>query len=431
MPGGETHRFLLRMPRELRDRLTAAAAGAGRSLNREIVHRLEQSLEEPVAKRRQKGETVKRFQSRRPLVALALVVLTAVGIAAIGAAQHQGKLPNRPRYLKSDPDARTTAGRAHNLGGPASQADQQVAALAYPSSALTASVLKNESTFFNANVRGRSHIHAKSWQLVGPSTATSPAVLNVFDNQAADLGVSGRVTAIAVDPTCSANACRVWMAAAGGGIWRSDNALSGNANWKFLSDGFGTNAIGTLVYDSKSHTLYAGTGEPNASGDSESGVGIYASHDNGNNWTVLPGSVPTMTARSISSIVVDPIHPNTLYVGTARGVRGVSSVTGGSLSLAPDAAPWGLWKTTDGGQTFTEVWDGHGSLRGVNHVEMDTYGTIYAAAFQQGIWRSSNGGSTWEQVFASQDAGDEHRAHRVRPQHGSRPAAQPHPDLRG
>ena len=60
-----------------------------------------------------------------------------------------------------------------------------------------------------------------------------------------------------------------------------------------------------------------------------------------------------MTARSISSIVPDPHHPGTIYVGTDRGVRGVSSVTGGAVSLAPDAAPWGLWKTTDGGQTFT------------------------------------------------------------------------------
>jgi hypothetical protein len=52
------------------------------------------------------------------------------------------------------------------------------------------------------------------------------------------------------------------------------------------------------------------------------------------------------------------------------------------------------------------VWDGNGSIRGINHVEIDSHGTIYAAAFQQGIWRSANGGSTWEQVFATQDAGD-------------------------
>ena len=312
------------MPRELRDRLTAAATKSGWSLNREIVHRLEQSLEEPVATRRQKGETVKRFQSRRPLVALALIVVTAAGLAALGAAQHRGNLPNKPRYLKSDPDARTLAGKAHNLGGPTSQAEQQIAALAYPSSALTAKVLNNASTFFNNSVRGRSHIHPSKWQLVGPTVATEPAVLNVFNNQASDFNVSGRVTALAVDPTCGLNACRVWMAAAGGGIWRADNALAPNVQWKFLSDSFGTNAIGTLVYDSKTNTLYAGTGEPNASGDSEAGVGIYASHNNGNTWTLLPGSPAAMNARSISSIVVDPLHPGTLYVGTARGVRGVS-----------------------------------------------------------------------------------------------------------
>ena len=54
-------------------------------------------------------------------------------------------------------------------------------------------------------------------------------------------------------------------------------------------------------------------------------------------------------------------------------------------------------------KTFTEVWDGHGSARGVNDVELDSHGTIYAAAYQQGVWRSKNGGSTWEQVFATQD----------------------------
>ena len=243
------------MPRELRDRLTAAATKSGWSLNREIVHRLEQSLEEPVATRRQKGETVKRFQSRRPLVALALIVVTAAALAALGAAQHRGNLPNKPRYLKSDPDARTLAGKAHNLGGPTSQAEQQIAALAYPSSALTAKVLNNASTFFNNSVRGRSHIHPSKWQLVGPTVATEPAVLNVFNNQASDFNVSGRVTALAVDPTCGLNACRVWMAAAGGGIWRADNALAPNVQWKFLSDSFGTNAIGTLVYNSKTKTL--------------------------------------------------------------------------------------------------------------------------------------------------------------------------------
>ena len=71
--------------------------------------------------------------------------------------------------------------------------------------------------------------------------------------------------------------------------------------------------------------------------------------------------------------------------------------------MRPDAPPWGLYRTTDGGNSFSEVWDGNGSLRGINHVEMDSHGVVYAAAFQQGIWRSANGASGWEQVFATQD----------------------------
>ncbi len=358
---------------------------------------------------------MKVLRGRRALYALGLVVLVAAAVAAVGAMQRgdradaiREKLAAIHGHFKSgDPDAQAAyAAQPHGLGTPDSWAAEQLAALAYPSDSVSANLLDQERSFYTGNIKGRAKHSKNGWQLVGPTTGTQPAVLNFFDNQASDFQVSGRVTAIAVDPNCSANACRIWVAAAGGGIWRSDNALAANPNWTYLSDGFGINAIGTLTYDAASHTLYAGTGEPNASGDSESGVGIYASHDNGNRWTYLPGSFSAMRARSISSIVPDPNHPGTLYVGTTRGVRGVSAVTGGAVSLAPDAAPWGLYKTTDGGQSFTEVWNGNGSIRGVNHVEIDSHGTVYAAAFGQGIWRSADGGSTWEQVFATQDTGD-------------------------
>jgi len=310
-------------------------------------------------------------------------------------------------YGKGDPDAQTSiVSHTGNLGGPDSYAAEQLGALAYPSDSLPASLLTQERVFYTGKIKGRSKVSKHGWQLVGPTTATQPAVLNFFDFQASDFQVSGRITALAVSPSCNLSNCHMWAAAAGGGIWRTNNALASSPSWTFQSTNFGTNAIGALTYDPASKTLYAGTGEPNASGDSEAGVGIYASTNNGSKWTLLPGSPAAMKARSISTILVDPSHPGTLYVGTTRGVRGVSAVTGGSVSLAPDAAPWGLWKTTDGGNSFAEVWNGNGSLRGVNHVAMDSHGTIYAAAFGQGIWRSSDGGSTWEQVFATQDPGD-------------------------
>jgi hypothetical protein len=355
---------------------------------------------------------VRGLRKRRAALAFGLVVIVAgASVAGVlltrtdnaeAVREHMEAIHHG--FKSGDPDAQTQIGKSKNLGNPDSFAAEQIAALAYPATSLSVNLLNQERAFYLGHIKGRSKVSKNGWQLAGPQTATQPAVLNFFDNQASDFQVSGRVTAIAVDPSaCSATSCRVWLAAAGGGIWRSDNALNANPKWTFLSGNFGTNAIGTLTYDAASHTLYAGTGEPNASADSEAGVGIYASKNGGNDWTFLPGSAAAMNARSISSIVVDPKHPGTLYAGTTRGVRGVSAVTGGAVSLAPDAAPWGLWKTTNGGQTFTEVWDGHGSIRGVNHIEMDSHGTIYAAAFQQGIWRSSDGGSTWEQVFATQD----------------------------
>jgi hypothetical protein len=343
---------------------------------------------------------------------LGLVIVAAASVAALGALRDNRAEAIREKiaaihagFKSGDPDAQATfTAHAHGLGAADSYAAEQLAALAYPASSLSSSLLDQEQSYYTGTIKGRTKVSSNGWQLVGPSTSTQPAVLNFFDNQASDLQVSGRVTAIAVDTNnCDTTSCRVWVAAAGGGIWRTNNALAATPAWTFLSGNFGTNAIGTLTFDAASNTLYAGTGEPNASGDSESGVGIYASQNGGNTWTFLPGSAAAMKARSISSIAVDPAHPGTLYVGTTRGVRGVSAVTGGAVSLAPDAAPWGLYKTTDGGQTFTEVWNGNGSPRGVNHVEIDSHGTVYAAAFQQGIWRSTDGGSTWEQVFATQD----------------------------
>src|SRR5207248_6727123 len=169
------------------------------------------------------------------------------------------------------------------------------------------------------------------WSLAGPSTANDPDVLTF---SGAPYTTSGRVTALAVDPSCSTRRCRAWAAAAGGGVWRTDKALAGSGvNWTFVSGDFATSAIGTLTYDAAHNTLYAGTGEPNSSGDSEAGFGIYKSTDGGDTWTHLAAntSVPTGAAvdcncaighggfriapaysgpafdgRSISSIIVDP-----------------------------------------------------------------------------------------------------------------------------
>ena len=91
------------------------------------------------------------------------------------------------------------------------------------------------------------------WSLAGPSTANFPDILTF---SGAAYTTSGRITALAVDPACNSKKCTVWTGAAGGGVWRTDNALSGGgATWTFVSGSFATNAIGTLTYDAAHNTL--------------------------------------------------------------------------------------------------------------------------------------------------------------------------------
>ena len=340
--------------------------------------------------------------------------LTPTGRAALRAARNAMALPGPALEV---------------LGGPVWPAVESYANRAYPEGEIPMSLTLNAQAAFNA-VKGRAVGKGKNvpgqWTMIGPSTANYPGTLSF---SGADYTTSGRITALAIAPDCDPGKCRLWLAAAGGGVWRTDNALSGQGpSWTFVSGSFATNAIGTLTYDVATKTLYAGTGEPNASGDSEAGLGIYKSTDGGDTWTKLASQVSNLTTsscgassatgactapvangtytgdaflgRSISSIVRAP--NGDLYVSSTRGVRGVSSVTGGTTSNPPTPRPpFGLFKSTDGGATFSFIWDGNASVRGVNRTELDPSNpsTVYAAAFQQGVWRSTDGGATWGRIY--------------------------------
>ncbi|HLW36640.1 MAG TPA: hypothetical protein VKS98_13380, partial [Chthoniobacterales bacterium] len=78
-----------------------------------------------------------------------------------------------------------------------------------------------------------------TWSLIGPSTATIPNILSFTGSQ---MTTSGRITALALDTRgnpagtgCTGSFCRVWIGAAGGGVWRTDNALSPTPTWTFLT----------------------------------------------------------------------------------------------------------------------------------------------------------------------------------------------------
>ena len=245
-----------------------------------------------------------------------------------------------------------------------------------------------------------------AWQLIGPSKATQPGVLDVLAD-GAQYVTAGRVTALAIGPNCSPGACPVYVGAAGGGVWRARDGLAGSPNWEFVSASFATNAIGSITVDpndATGQTVYVGTGEPNISVDSEAGMGIYKSADGGSTWTLLPGSKTAPSnfqGRSVSSIAITP--SGAILAGVARAIRGYSSVPGGATSNPPAAttpASFGVYKSTDGGATFTNASGALGSVRGVNQVAVDpNNGSIYYASFLgEGVWRSSDAGVTWTQI---------------------------------
>jgi hypothetical protein len=279
-----------------------------------------------------------------------------------------------------------------------------------------------------------------NWQEVGPSGVSADALV-ASESTGASAGTifSGRTTAIAVAPNCTPKGCAIFIGTAGGGVWRADNALDPQPNWTPSGNGIPSNAIGSLVFDPNDpsgKTLYAGTGEPNGSGDSEAGVGLYKSTDGGKNWTLVAGSTastapcnppsvgtcPVATGRSIGSIAIDPVNPSHIFIGTDVARHGSSSVNGGRFT-PPGSAKVGLYESTDGGTTFSSQLilaqdtvdpgsvTGNDFFRGgISHIELYRASgetQVYASAFDYGVYRRSmtkDGDTAFHQIFQSADS---------------------------
>ncbi|MEP6788947.1 MAG: hypothetical protein ABJB40_10985, partial [Acidobacteriota bacterium] len=163
-------------------------------------------------------------------------------------------------------------------------------------------------------------------------TELGPNPIPLGQTSGGRVAVSGRVSAIEIDPTDST---KVYVGTAQGGVYRS---LDGGATWMPIFDGAQTLAIGSLNLDPANNWLWVGTGEANGSADSFAGVGLYRIENvntvatlvgpinptrNYNNAGGAPTSSGFFTGRSISKIVRIPGDPSTLFVGVAGGVVGV------------------------------------------------------------------------------------------------------------
>ena len=347
-------------------------------------------------------------------VAIAGALLVAAATFAFVTARATISKPSRAAggfaLKKGDPDSKDAANKRARFGsseirGLYTPAMEDFLKRAYPANDISgAATIGAWNGWASLNAQNHS---GGSWQLVGPSIASVPGVLNALGD-AAPYITAGRVTAMALAPNCTEGDCRLYVAAAGGGVWRTSKALHTNPSqqWEYISGSFGTNAIGSLLLDPRDptgDTLYAATGEENASADSEAGVGIYKTTDGGDSWSFVPGSA-VFFQRSIGQMALD--GSGNLLVPIGSGVRGISSVIGGSVSSAADGHPLairGLWRQS--GATFNLIWPSPAPARGSTTVEVDPThaGIIYVNAFQQGIWRSTNDGATFSQIFVAQD----------------------------
>jgi hypothetical protein len=340
---------------------------------------------------------------RRRSFALAATLLVAVG-ASIGAVRlakspsaHHAKVGGFTFALKGDPDSAAAKAGVPNEGPGGSYAAQEEAQRAYPADSVPFEATQNSIATFNA-LKGNAN-GPGAWQQIGPTQAKYPALLDQFLAGGKEYTASGRVTALAIAGCKKNGACKLYLGAAGGGVWRTDMAKdTGNTNWTYVSGSFGTNAIGALLVDPKDasgNTVYAGTGEPNASGDSEAGVGIYKTTDGGDTWTLVPGT-DLFRDRAISAMTFD--KDGNLLIGLASAIRGVSSVTGGSVGCPTPhgCAVRGVYRQTGATWALLRATN----IRGTTDVAVDPNNPniLYQSSFAEGVWRSLDNGATWTQI---------------------------------
>lgn len=222
-------------------------------------------------------------------------------------------------------------------------------------------------------LRARGRTLDESWTFAGPSN------------------VGGRITALAVHPSAPDT---VYAAAALGGVLKS---IDGGYHYEVVFEENYSLAAGALAMDPVNpRKVWLGTGEANASGDSYSGTGVYLTEDGGRSWRHMG----LENIGRVGEIAVDPSDPDRVFVAAAGELFGTN----------PER---GLYRTTDGGQTWEQVLYLSDST-GCIDVEI-TYqcpDTVYAAMWERirrpyernvggitsGLWRSVDGGDSWQQL---------------------------------
>jgi photosystem II stability/assembly factor-like uncharacterized protein len=218
--------------------------------------------------------------------------------------------------------------------------------------------------------------------------------------------MSGRIAAL--DAYNEGGKTTLFVGAASGGVWKSTD---GGTTFKPVFDEMPVQSIGAITIDPSDHKIvWVGTGESWTRNSVSLGDGIYKSTDGGETWkhSGLPQS------ERITKIVVHPKNGNIVY----------ACVPG---ALWSDSNARGLYKTVDGGKTWTLILKGANASTGCSGISLDPKvpDLIFAGTWDfrrkgwtfrsggegpeafsgSGMFRSADGGKTWVELTAKTNKG--------------------------